>query len=393
LEKNDLKKILFVSQKNLLHDIRLEAKLNSLVSPETKVSVLLLYTKDIKSHFVIKKLNKYVSVKRNPFWKKIYKFPKNVIKSFYQYIILVKNHDLIWVDNPPDTPIILFFFLAKLMNKKIIFDLNDPMYLAAISIFDEKGTIRSKWYRRLELISYYFVNRCDRVSATSKEMKQYLINNGVNPNKIEVFPNKADLEIYNISSEKVKRFKKEMGLEKNIKILTWVGIIQKLRGLDILIESIKKVKKIRNDFKLFIVGMQDNIVCENLKNMIKEYELSDCIIPVDYVDNTIIPLYFHIADIGVLPRKNTLLTCSGMPNKFFAYLALGKCLIFPDLEPAFEYFKNNNFIMFKADNIDDLADRIIYALDNYKKIQKNIERKEFIWDPNKFANFVLKPIS
>jgi glycosyltransferase involved in cell wall biosynthesis len=108
--------------------------------------------------------------------------------------------------------------------------------------------------------------------------------------------------------------RKELGLNQSDKILFFFGFIRDYKGLDILIESLKKLPE---NYKLLIAGeiygdfsKYDKIISDNgLSNRVIKY--------VRYIDDNEVPLFFSAADVCMLTYKSA--TQSGIIGIAYHY--------------------------------------------------------------------------
>lgn len=136
------------------------------------------------------------------------------------------------------------------------------------------------------------------IALTDIERDQY-ISMGVPNDKVDLIPN-----AFNFQSSFVEKgsFRSKYGIKDDEKIILFLGRINKIKGLDLLVDSFTNLSEGLNNIKLVIVGPDDGFLDE-LKNLIKDSE---------YENNIIItgPLYgkskfeaFSDSDLYVLPSK------------------------------------------------------------------------------------------
>ena len=110
--------------------------------------------------------------------------------------------------------------------------------------------IRSSYYTRLkslrsslnELIVHFLVDLqtirfSEKIIAPTKKIKQWLINNGVPEEKIEVIYNGVNCSVFKPRKTKLRE------KYKDNKVIIWVGRIETMRNILNLIISVKYIKK------------------------------------------------------------------------------------------------------------------------------------------------------
>jgi glycosyltransferase involved in cell wall biosynthesis len=138
------------------------------------------------------------------------------------------------------------------------------------------------------------------IALTDTEAKQY-IQMGIDESKICIIPNGIDLKEYENLPEKGE-FRKKYSIKENEKIILYLGRIDKIKGIDLLIDAFSQLKLELNNVKLVIVGPKNDyfsILNENVKNL----NLNDFVLFTG-------PLYgrdkraaYVDADVYVLPSR------------------------------------------------------------------------------------------
>ena len=94
---------------------------------------------------------------------------------------------------------------------------------------------------------------------------------------------------------------KQLGLDKH-PIILYVGRIDPIKGLPVLIEAMKYLKG-DNHPKLLIIGdnTTQNLTTKKALDLIIEYELNEHITFIGPVEQTLLPLYYNAASLCVIP--------------------------------------------------------------------------------------------
>ena len=90
---------------------------------------------------------------------------------------------------------------------------------------------------------------------------------------------------------------------KNNLVILFVGRIEPFKGIDLLIESISNVEKIRSgEAKLFIAGRwTDRQYLDSITAKIKGLNLSNAVNFLGPIKHNQMPLYYNAADLTVIP--------------------------------------------------------------------------------------------
>lgn len=162
--------------------------------------------------------------------------------------------------------------------------------------FFQKGLLKKIFDR---LWGYRILKDATKVIAlTQTEATQYE-SLGVSKEKIEIVPNGIDLTEFQ-DLPKRGEFRKKYGLNNEQKLILFLGRINSIKGLYILIKAFKNLYKEANEALLIIVGPDDGYL-ETLKQLIKKLQITEKVIITG-------PLYgqdkleaYIDADIYVLP--------------------------------------------------------------------------------------------
>ena len=117
--------------------------------------------------------------------------------------------------------------------------------------------------------------------------------------KVSLVPCGVDLSVFRpLDQESVRA---RLGLNGE-KILLYVGRIEPLKGLDLLVETAAQMDT-GECVRMIVVGADANggLELERVKQLAKERDLEDQIDFVGQVDHTDLPLYYNAADVCVVP--------------------------------------------------------------------------------------------
>ena len=118
-------------------------------------------------------------------------------------------------------------------------------------------------------------------------------------NKVSLVPCGVDLSVFKPLDQKSVR--ERLGLNGE-KILLYVGRIEPLKGLDLLVETAAQMDT-GESVRLIVVGADANggRELERVKQLAQDRDLEDQIDFVGQVDHTELPLYYNAADVCVMP--------------------------------------------------------------------------------------------
>ena len=117
--------------------------------------------------------------------------------------------------------------------------------------------------------------------------------------RLETIPCGVDLDMFQPRDKRTSRI--ELGLDPNAPMLLWVGRLEKLKGVDILIEALSQLDE--RDFTLMLVGGDEH--AEDLKAELRSQAaaagLESNIRFVGAVPHDRLPVYYSAADVCVVP--------------------------------------------------------------------------------------------
>lgn len=142
---------------------------------------------------------------------------------------------------------------------------------------------------------YYFSYKSDVIIAVSKAVVKN-ISEGF---KIS---DKKIIQLYNYvntikrpTETAINKLKEDYGIDKNEIILLFVGRINLIKGIDVLLEAFKKINKDKYLIKLFVIGEFGD---EQLKQQILSNSQIVYLTPRSGIEE-----FYHLADIVVMPSR------------------------------------------------------------------------------------------
>ena len=140
----------------------------------------------------------------------------------------------------------------------------------------------------------------DRIIAFSPHERDAMARlYGADAGKVSLVPCGVDLSVFRPLNQKSVRARLGLNGEK---ILLYVGRIEPLKGLELLVEATAQMDS-GEQVRLMVVGADANgdREMDRVKQLAKERDLEDQIDFVGQVDHTELPLYYNAADVCVVP--------------------------------------------------------------------------------------------
>lgn len=302
------------------------------------------------------------------------------LKEFLEY----KNVELLEYDIKTFSIKELFFFPVKSINQcdiyyspnfNIALGINIPIYLTIHDvIFLDMPELTSKLG--------YIVRKFYYKLAYKKAKKIFTVSN-FSKKRIEehLGREKEIIVTYNGISKYILKKSDEKYIKKDY--IIFVGNIKKHKGLKILLEAFKLVKKEDKKLKLVIVGNQNNFRTKDKEviKLLEDKKLNKDIVFTGYVGNKELKKLIAEARILVQP---SLYEGFGIPP--LEALALGTNVIVSDIETFREIYIKRQVIFFKLNDKNNLSKKI---LNNYLVEQNKLKNKKII---EKYSYFNLSQI-
>ena len=200
--------------------------------------------------------------------------------------------------------------------------------------------------------------RSDRIIAVSNTVKKSIIKNfHIQINKIEL--------IYNCivsgdrpDAEKVENLREKLNIKNTEYVILFLGRLNKIKGIDLLIRAFRKIKPKFPNVKLILVG-------ELLDNTYKQMKVTSDEDIIHLAARTDVNLFFELCDIVLLPSRDDsfpyVMLEAGIANKPFIGSRIGGIAEFID--------DGINGFLFEPGNVDELADKIRYVVNNPEKVK------------------------
>lgn len=277
-----------------------------------------------------------------------------------------------------DRTVLIFFY--RTLGKKIIY--------TAHNIYDKNSKQKKAIFSFFDHLTLRIMYRlCNKIIVHNKFMQDSLkVNFRINTNKVSIIPhginNKTPQTSLTYVNARIK-----VGLKGKDKVMLFFGHILPNKGLDLLIEALRKLCLSSLNYRLIIAGpcykFRRNY--ENIISLIEEYGLSEHVIKrIGFVPSEEVEVYFKAADCIVLPYR--YIFQSGVP---FLALAFGLPLIINDVGSLREVVVEGQtgFVCKKVD-----ANELASTIEKYfnSELYKNLDAKrkdiqeyafsEYSWD-------------
>ena len=289
-----------------------------------------------------------IGMPKNLFWQTIYRliFPLDIFKTI-RWLPKLKNFDEIITHQYPLT---WLAYLAKRFYK-----VKHTVWYHGIADPQFFPRLHERIYIKLQIfLTRLTIRNADRAVAVSKygqkELKRYV---GIDS---ELVYNKVDLGKFHHGIDG-SEIRKKYGLG-NAPIILFVGALRPVKGVHLLIQAFKLVKKQIPSAKLIMVGCSDYpYYFKELKRMSDE-----SMIFANYVSHQVLPLYYGACDIYASCSRWEIHNVSALEAQ-----ACGKPVITFDIE-SFQEQVDENGILVETGNVEKFAQACIRKLKQVREL-------------------------
>ncbi len=327
---------------------------------------------------------KFVNIDR-----KVSLFPN--IKSIVEIYKIIRKgkYDIVHVHTPAAS--VLGRIAAKLAGVPLI------LYTAHGFYFHE-GMSRAKYNTILKIEKYLAKYFTDFIFTQSEEdRKTALENHFIDENKILTIGNGVDTQgsfnPLNMGKDKIDKIYKEFNIERNRKIITFVGRLVKEKGVIDLLEAFNNIN-LNNETKIKLLIVGDIEQSERDRDTVKELE--------KYKDNPNVIFTGHredinsilyITDVFCLPSYR-----EGMPRSIIEAMAMECAVVATDIRGSKEEVvdEKTGFLV-PVNSIRMLSDKIKKLIEDEKLLKKmknaGRRRAEKLFNEEKILKKQLKVFS
>jgi glycosyltransferase involved in cell wall biosynthesis len=227
---------------------------------------------------------------------------------------LFQKHDIIIATSPQFFTTWAGYAISKIRKKPWIFELRDIWPESIRSVSAMRHGRAYEWLERVEIGLY---KDADRVVAVTEAFKRNLERRGINPEKIEVVTNGANMDLF-APRKKDEELLVSLGL-KNKFVIGYIGTHGMAHSLDFIVQSIAKI----DDKSIHFLFVGNGSVKNKIVKLASSLSLNN-ITFLDAISKEDVPRYLSIIDVSLAPliRSDTFKTV--IPSKIFEASAMQK---------------------------------------------------------------------
>jgi len=201
-------------------------------------------------------------------------------------------------------------------------------------------------------LSKLVLKKADAVIALTEDMKreiQTILNR-----EVFVIPNGIDFERFHNLSRDEMRY--ELQARADERLVVFVGRFRPEKGVRYLIKAMEIISRKSRYIRLILVG--EGPEEEDLKRLVEQLNLRDCINFLGQVPNEKVPQYMAASDVFVLPSL-----AEGFPNVILEAMASGLAIVASKVSGLPEIVEDGgNGFLVESMNPEQIAEKVLLLL-------------------------------
>ena len=150
------------------------------------------------------------------------------------------------------------------------------------------------WLVKMIRVNY---QRASRLIAVSNYVKEVIVRQGADPDKITVIPNGVDVDTFSPAETGWIRDRLKLSRESNI--ILFVGSLKSTKGVDVLLRALNRCVSKHIRLRLIIIGTGREQ--KNLEAMARHLGIRDRVTFAGDIPHNEMPLWYRACDIFTLP--------------------------------------------------------------------------------------------
>ena len=263
-----------------------------------------------------------------------------------KYDFVIASSDPLWG--------IIGYIIAKRNNAKFVYDLHDN--------YETYSTYKIPFFKYMDNA---VLRKADLVTTVSHTLMDKI--KSIRKDKVFVIQNGVDTNIFRPMDK--PKCRKALNLPQNAKIIVYTGSIQRLQGINLLVEAFKVLKKYFNNLRLVIAGRfvrgEENKISLN----------HDGIIYLKSLTQENVAKLVNASDVAVIPNPENNFTKYCFPYKLVEYMACNANIVATDVGDVGLFLKNFKGSLCKENDVNDMIAKINFQLNKKKNAGKTDYRQ------------------
>lgn len=215
--------------------------------------------------------------------------------------------------------------------------------------------------RRFEML---VARNADKVVVITEEMRQDLIQRGLEGDNISVVPNCVDVDKFIPSGKDLVLLKRSGFARPDLPVVGFAGSVTDYEGLDLVSHALAELKREGLEFNFLVMGSGKAV--EDLKKTISQVGLDSVSRVIGSVPNDQMPVYLSSIDIFPLARRSLPVTELVSPLKPLEAMSVSGAVVLSDVSPhrVFSGEDGVRGLSFTSGDVGDLKEQLRYLLED-----------------------------
>jgi glycosyltransferase involved in cell wall biosynthesis len=307
----------------------------------------------------------------------------NYLKFFLKSILWLskqrcrQRYDVVHIHNMPDFLVFAALF-DKLRGAGVILDLHDPMPELMMSIYGLQAT---DWQVRILRFLERWSIRFASVALTPNIAFRDLFHaRGCPPGKMKIIMNSPEA-IFN--PDRYPTSKRAQRSDGFFRIMHHGSIVHR-HGLDLMIEAAAKIRSRIPELHVDIYGPREPFL-DTVLERARALGISDIVHYHGNKNATEIAQAILDTDLGVIPNRRSLFTEINFPTRIFEFLVMGRLVVAPATKGITDYFGPDDLLMYEQNNVDEMAERILWVRANPESAKAVLERGRRVYQRHRWS--------
>lgn len=293
--------------------------------------------------------------------------------------------DLIVATSPQFFTAVAGRSLSFFKRKKWVFEVRDLWPESIIAVGAMK---RNRAIRFFEWLEKRLYRSADHIIVVTDTFKRKISDRGIEPGKISVFKNGANLELFKPQGKKLE-LEKKLKLE-NKTVFAYIGTHGMAHGLSFILDSIKPLEETHPELVFLFIG--DGAEKKNLLQQARDLELKNAVF-VDSVSKKEVVDYLSMMDVALVNLRKSDTFKTVIPSKIFEAAAMEKPILLGlegETKGIIETY--NAGVCFRPEDQNSFYEAIT-AITNKEKYQENLQGSKRLvkdFDRSKIAADILE---
>lgn len=265
-------------------------------------------------------------LRRSNHFDKYFKTFLFIILTPYMGFLLKKRGriELIYCDD--SVPYYGYFIKKFISYSTVIIRLGD---LQTGYLFLKKTKLHYLIFKILHTFEIHTWRIVDGIIPISKAFENYLMNKQINAKKIRTVLECVDTNYFK-PKDNSSVIRKKYGLDESNLIVMFHGVIEPLKGMEIILEHFAKVSNYFPNLRLMVIGEGSQL--KKLKKKSESLNIIDKVIWTGWIPYSKIVDYINACDIGLPMRSDNMANNFVVTMAMLQYLACKKPVLAPRLE-------------------------------------------------------------